>query len=657
MTTRLDPLSTLGPGGRVATLLDGYEVRDEQLRMAKAVSEAIESGTHLMVEAGTGVGKSFAYLVPAILAAAELGKRVMVSTRTKNLQKQLIDKDIPFLRRAMPQDFRAALVMGRSNFVGLRRLDAALARTKLSPPGHAELNQLKAIGEWSHDTKDGSREDLNFRLLESVWEAVQSDTGNCLKQSCPRHHECFFFQMARRSWSANVLVVNHALYMSDLALRAQGYSLLPDHDVIIFDEAHTLANVAANHLGLRVASGAIANLLNALFNERSRSGLLVYHRLDEAQSQARRALAATDAFFDAASEWLDRHESPNGRVRNPISLPGGDSLVEELRKLASAIDRGFEGIALPEQKIELEAARTRCRTFATNLASWLKQDQAGGVYWIEVERDRTKGRTVLLAHALLELGPILRRELFERVPTCVLTSGTLSVGNPPSFDFSRKRLGLNEEIKTLQLGSPFDYRRQVTMYVARNLPEPTQDREGAEQAAIEAIPHFVSKTQGKALVLFTSHKMMAAATLHVEPQLRQMGITLLSQSSGQSTSKLLESFKADVDSVLFGTDSFWQGVDVPGPALSNVIITRLPFSYPSHPILEARFEEIEARGGNRFEEYQLPDAVLKFKQGVGRLIRSKTDYGMIVILDPRVLSKSYGSIFLQSVPSCPRVVV
>lgn len=578
-----------------------------------------------------------------------------MSTRTINLQNQLIDKDIPFLRTAMPQEFQAVLVKGRSNFISLRRLDSALARARSSSPGATEFQQLSALAPWVRTTKDGSRADLNFQPLESVWEAVQSESGNCLKQSCPRHRECFFFKMARRTRSASILIVNHALYMSDLALRTQGASLLPDHDVAIFDEAHTLANVAAGQLGLRVASGAIANLLNALYNERSKTGLLVQHQLVEAQSQSRKTLAATDAFFDAAADWLERFGPSNGRVRTPIPL--SDALVEELLRLADAIGRGIEAIESPEQKIELEAARTRCQTFASHLSSWLKQDQAEGAYWIEVKKDHSKDRTVLLAHAPLDLGPILRRELFERIPTCVLTSGTLSVGDPPSFDFSMKRLGLNNKIETLQLGSPFDYKRQVTMYLARSLPDPSSDSEDFERAAIAGIPEFVAKTQGKALVLFTSHRMMATATTQLASWFHRARITLLSQSSGMPTNKLLERFKTNVDSVLFGTDTFWQGVDVPGPALSNLIITRLPFSFPSHPLLEARLEQIERRGGNRFDEFQVPEAVLKFKQGVGRLIRSKTDCGMIVVLDPRVLSKNYGSTFLLSVPSCPRVEV
>ena len=461
--------------------------------------------------------------------------------------------------------------------------------------------------------------------------------------------------MARRTWSASLLIVNHALYMSDLALRTQGTSLLPDHDVAIFDEAHSLANVAAEQLGLRVASGAIVNLLNALYNERSKTGLLVQHQLVEAQSQVRRTLAATDAFFDAAADWLERFGPSNGRVRTPIRL--SDALIEELRGLANAIGRGIGAIESPEQKIELEAARTRCQTFASHLSSWLKQDQTEGAYWIEVKKDHFERSNCSACPCAARPRADPSKGSLERIPTCVLTSGTLSVGDPPSFNFSMRRLGLSNKIETLQLGSPFDYKRQMTMYLAKSLPEPRVGSNDFEHAAIAAIPQFVGKTQGKALVLFTSHEMMGRATRQLGSWFHRAGISLLSQSLGMPTNQLLKTFKTDIDSVLFGTDSFWQGVDVPGPALSNVIITKLPFSFPSHPLLEARLEEIEQRGGNRFDEYQVPEAVLKFKQGVGRLIRSKTDCGIIVILDPRVLSKSYGSRFLLSVPSCPRVVV
>jgi ATP-dependent DNA helicase DinG len=437
--------------------------------------------------------------------------------------------------------------------------------------------------------------------------------------------------------------------MSDLALKAQGASgVLPEHDVVIFDEAHELADAAGSHLGLRVASGAIANLINSLDNPKTKSGLLAFHNLERAQIQARRTLLATDALFDGIAQWKTRHGPPNGRVRSPTGL--ADPLSEELRKLATAIGQCVDSIETPEQKIELESAKARCEAFARDLTAWLGHAVPDSVYWVDVTLKPSQ--SVVLACSPLDLGPILRRDLFDRVPTCVLTSATLSVGEPPRFNFAKSRLGLGSDFPTMHLGSPFDFQRQVTLYLVRGLPDPSNQPKAYEDAAIQAIPRFVRKTEGKALVLFTSRQMMKAATRSLEPWFRGEKIILLSQSSGTPRNKLLNKFRSDTNSVLFGTDSFWQGVDVPGEALSSVIIAKLPFDVPTQPLLEARLEEIARRGGGRFQDHQVPDAVLKFKQGVGRLIRSQTDSGLIVILDPRVLTKPYGEDFLLSIPAC-----
>jgi ATP-dependent DNA helicase DinG len=643
---RLDVAGILGPGGLIAKAMPGYEARPEQLAMAEAVADAIASRSHLMVEAGTGVGKSFAYLAPAILAAVEHGIRVVVSTRTINLQEQLIHKDLPFLETVVPVEFKAVLGKGRSNYVSLRRLDAARARADGAPGESAALSNLH---RWAGQTVDGTLSDLPRRPPEAVWEQVQSDGGNCLKQSCPRHRECFFFKAARRMWSSQVLVVNHALYMSDLAARARGGAILPDHDVVIFDEAHTLANVAAAHLGLRVASGAVANLLTGLDNDRT-GGLLAFLKLENTRPLARGALHAVDAFFDTVGAWQMSHEAPNGRVCAPTGLP--DVVVEELRKLATGLADAAGSVESPEQRVELEAARTRCEAFANDIGAWLTQDDPGAVHWIERDDGR---KSTVLARAPLDLGPTLRRDLFDRVPCCIMTSATLAVGSPPIFTFSAARLGL-QDVKTRHLGSPFDHDRQMTVYLADGMPDPSSEFEAYERAAIAAIPHFVLKTRGKALVLFTSHRMMREAAARLGPWFQAQGIRLLSQSSGEPSAVLIAAFRDDVDSVLFGTDTFWQGVDVPGEALSNVVITRLPFGMQRHPLLEARLEAITRQGGDRFMDYQLPKAVLEFKQGVGRLIRTMTDRGIISVLDPRVRTKPYGHVFLDSLPRCPRRV-
>ena len=295
----------------------------------------------------------------------------------------------------------------------------------------------------------------------------------------------------------------------------------------------------------------------------------------------------------------------------------------------------------------------RCRALADEISAWLRQAEAANVYWVELEN---KSRTrIRLASAPLDVGPKLRSMLFDRVPTCVLTSATICVGSPPKFDFIKSRLGLTGA-ESLALGSPFDYARQVTVHLPKNLPDPADQADSFERGAIRAIAHYLEQTQGKAFVLFTSYKMLEAAARALTPWLARRNIALFAQSDGMPRSKMVEAFKADVNSVIFGADTFWQGVDVPGEALSNVIITRLPFSVPSHPLLEARLEDIRQRGGSPFVEYQVPEAVIKLKQGFGRLIRTKTDRGIVVILDPRVLTKPYGHTFLNSLPECPRLV-
>ena len=346
-----------------------------------------------------------------------------------------------------------------------------------------------------------------------------------------------------------------------------------------------------------------------------------------------------------------RQASSNGRVRAPLNWP--DTLVEALRRLATAIGQGTDGVEAQEQRVELSSAQDRCDSLSAALHSWQKQLTADSVYWVEVTLGARPKLT--LACAPLDVGPALRRELFERVPTCILTSATLSVGAPPRFDYFKTRLGLTK-CESLQLGSPFNFSTQVEIHLPRNMPDPSEQPEEFERMAIKAIPHYLDKTNGRAFVLFTSHRMLQAAARELTPWFARRNIALLAQSDGAPRSKMVEAFKADVDSVLFGAESFWQGVDVPGEALSNVIIVRLPFSVPTHPLLEARLEELRRRGGNPFIEYQVPEAVIKLKQGFGRLIRSNSDHGIVVILDPRVLSKPYGRTFLNSLPECPRII-
>ena len=672
-----------------------FEFRPQQQEMAVAVARAFERREHLAVEAGTGVGKSLAYLVPAILFAKANTKKAVISTHTINLQEQLTQKDLPMLEAVLPVKFAFTMLKGRANYLCSRRLRKAMlqADALFTSP---EVEELKRICEWSKTTEEGSLSDFEIEPDPKVWSHICSERGLCSPKICGHASEfakengiCFFQRARHKILSADVLVLNHTLFFTLLpgVDEDQEGGILFKNDFVVFDEAHTVESVAAKHIGVSVSSGQLRYALNRLWNPRTEKGLLATLRQGSAVRLVADTYSATDEFFaqvEEACEELARKQSEDSefesrsrfanneakrrawtelRIRRPDLV--SDQLTLPIQRLRESVSELIKTSDDKDTGQELMECNRRLAELREGLATFLSQRADDCVYW--VERSGKTQKNLSLNAAPVDVAAYLRARLFESDTSVIMTSATLAVSAEvqgskskvqsrqaaPMMYFARK-VGA-EQAMLLQVGSPFDYERQMKLFIAAKMPDP-RDR-GYGDALVENIERFVRQTHGKAFVLFTSYRLMQEVAERMQPVFDKLGLACFVQGTGMPRSTMLEKFKDDIDSVLFGTDSFWQGVDVPGEALSNVIITRLPFAVPDHPLIEAKIETIEARGGNSFGEFSLPEAILKFRQGVGRLIRTKSDTGIVVVLDNRVLSKRYGQSFLDALPKCPVEIV
>ena len=636
-----------------------YEIRPQQAQMAQAISQALDKRENLCVEAPTGVGKTFAYLVPAIFYAEQTGKAVIISTHTINVQEQLLHKDMPLLLHLLDKDLPYCVAKGRSNYLCLRKVAILGDQDQQLLPWPGQKQELRKLLTWADETTDGDRANLPGGISYNLWESVCAERGNCQGNECSFFGSCFLQKARRAVMQSRLVITNHAYFFCALALEQElqkekirekdRNAALPEYSAVIFDEGHTLENTAAENLGLKADTFVIRHLLNRLFHEGRNTGLLAGDGCAAARAAAQQARSILEMFAGRLVEWIRqqvpdlaplRYTSP-GHIENYLDSP--------LQRLDSELASRLEIVGTSsDQGVELAAVRDGLREQNEALTTFFAMGFSDYVYWFEVtgkERQEISFNCVPI-----DVGPLLQKQVFatpKGIPV-IITSATLAING--NVQYFLRRIGATNS-RSLVLDSPFDFATQAKMYLPQSMPDP---KDQAYQSELEShIRHFLLKTKGHAFVLFTSYSTLRRTADDLEQFLSENQMETYIQGDGLTPRQMLEKFRSGKNAVIFGTDSFWVGVDVPGDALCNVIITKLPFAVPDHPLIAARGEAINKRGGNSFRDYSLPEAVLKFRQGVGRLIRTRSDHGIIVILDGRVLGRSYGRSFLNSLPQCP----
>lgn len=683
--TKLDSEETgliISDGGRLSEISESFEERPSQIELIKKITDSFNDEKIGIFEAGTGVGKSFAYLIPSFLWALKNNEKVVVSTGTINLQQQLCEKDIPFVEKILNQKIKYVLMKGRQNYVCLRRLNDASGVLDLFED---ESKEIAAIKEWAETSSTGSRSELAVIPPENIWSKVNSDSDVCMGMRCPFHSECFVMKVRREAAGANLIVVNHHLLFADIESRLSGAGyddavVLPPYRHIIFDEAHGIENAATSFFSESFTRFSLNRILNQLYRRRKNtfSGFLCTvallsseeQRIDEAASILEKIKTAILNAEIAAKDLLGTEFSlrfceRTARSSGPLFVALGE-LARSLSSFAELTRTIMENVA-PEDK-DIPAfweAKSQLRRLDDNVilissfSKWMEKTDC--VFWIQkkrlsssIQKDSSESEYIVFTQTPLEISKTMNAGVFEKMKTVICTSATLKTGR--DFYYWMRRTGVTlcdeEKVSLGEFPSPFPYKSNMIFAVPKDAPFP--DSPDFQQFTHFALSNLIRAAEGRTLVLFTSYESLKNAYSAVSALLRDSSFKIMKQGDDDS-SRLLDAFKKETESVLFATDSFWQGVDIPGESLSQVIIVKLPFSVPNDPVFMARSEAIEKRGGSSFRELSVPEAVIKFRQGIGRLIRRSDDRGAVVILDRRIAEKSYGSIFMANVPECKKM--